>query len=152
LGLRRLLGSVVVVGRPALGGLPSSNSYLSRGAWRRTRCAKEGSGDLLKAAGRLKLFAVEAGMSAQKSGITCICVATQFQFQSTDGSRAEVEACPLKLVDAWRAEVGVGSRKHVVIGEGTEFDKERSGGALWPDVRKPAVFLFLSGRLLRLVV
>jgi|GEM_PF-4875346 hypothetical protein len=31
---------VVVVGRPAPGRLPSSNSYLSRGAWRRTRYAE----------------------------------------------------------------------------------------------------------------
>jgi len=70
-------GSVVVVGRPAPGRLPSSNSYLSRGAWRRTRYAEEGGGDLLKAAGEeLKLFAVEASRSAQKSGITYICVAT----------------------------------------------------------------------------
>ena len=146
-------GSVVVVGRLAPGGLPLSNSYLSRGAWRRTRYAEEGGGDLLKAAGEgLKLFALEAGRSAQKSGITYICVATQFQFQSTDVSRAEVAARPLKLADAWKAEMGVESRKHVVIGEGTEFDEERSGRALWPGVRKPAVFLFLSGRLLRRVV
>jgi hypothetical protein len=34
-------GSVVVVGRLAPGRLPSSNSYLSRGAWRRTRYAEE---------------------------------------------------------------------------------------------------------------
>jgi len=32
---------VIVVGRPAPGRLPSSNSYLSRGAWRRTRYAEE---------------------------------------------------------------------------------------------------------------
>ena len=148
-------GSVVVVGRPAPGRLPSSNSYLSRGAWRHTRYAEEGGGDLLKAAGEeLELFAVEAGRSAQKSGIKYICVATQFQFQSTGGSRAEVAARPLKLADAWKAEMGVESRKHVVniIGEDAEFDKERSGRALWPGVRKPAVFLFLSGRLLRRVV
>jgi hypothetical protein len=75
-----------------------------------------------------------ASRSAQKSGITYICIATQFQFQSINGSRAEVAARPLKLVDAWRAEVGVESRKHVVIGEDAEFDKERSGRALWPGV------------------
>jgi hypothetical protein len=68
---------VVVVGPPGAGKITLVKQLLEQRVWRRTRYTEEGGGDLLKATGEeLKLFAVEASRSAQKSGITYICVAT----------------------------------------------------------------------------